>query len=228
VATTNYLAIDLGSSNGRVLHAQWDGARFALHELHRFANGPINLMGTLHWDVLGLWAGVQEGLARYAAQHNQPLAGIAVDTWGVDFALLDANGRMLGNPVCYRDARTEGAFEQITALVPRDDIFATTGIQFTRINTLYQLWSLLDDPQLAIAHSMLMMPDLFHYWLTGQRTAEYTQASTSQCLHAHERRWATELLGRLGLPTHILPPIVQPGSVIGVLRGEVAARGAQL
>ena len=223
--TTNFLAFDLGASNGRALLGRWDGRRFELSELHRFDNGPIAVPGTLHWDVLRLWEGIKEGIARYAAAHREPLAGIGVDTWGVDFALLDRAGRLLGNPVCYRDSRTNGMLEEVTGRVSRQAIFARTGIQFLQINTLYQLYSMARarDPQLEAADTLLMIPDLFNYWLTGRKAAEYTDASTTQFMRVGEPRWATDLLDELGVPTRILPEIIAPGTVLGPLRPEVAA-----
>jgi rhamnulokinase len=223
MATVNFIAADLGASNGRVLLARWDGARFDLQELHRFPNGPVEATGRLYWNALGLWSDIKAGLARYAAQEQTSPAGIGVDTWGVDFALLDRAGRLLGNPVHYRDARNNGMLERAFATVPSATIFAQTGIQFMQINTLFQLLAMRqeNDPQLDAAHTLLMIPDLLHYWLTGRKAAEYTIASTSQMLHAADRRWATGLLAQLGLPTTILPEIVPPGAVLGPLRAAV-------
>lgn len=225
MASVNFIAADLGASNGRVLLARWDGERFALQEYHRFANGPAAVHDRLYWNALGLWSDIKTGLARYAAEESGALAGIGVDTWGVDYALLDTDGRLLGNPVHYRDARNNGMVELTQAVVPADAIFAETGIQFMQLNTLYQLYSMRvhGDPQLDAAATLLMMPDLFHYWLTGRKVAEYTIASTSQMLHAADRRWATGLLAKLQLPTHILPPIVPPGTVLGPVTPAVLA-----
>jgi rhamnulokinase len=222
-ATANFLAVDLGASGGRVLLGRWDGARFALAELHRFANRPVHVLGEWRWDVLQLWSEIKAGLAAYRVAADTALAGIAVDTWGVDFGLFDRAGKLLGNPFCYRDARTAGVEPRLFQRAPRNEIFALTGIQFMRINTLYQLFSMIGDPQLEAAETLLMMPDLFHYWMTGRKVAEYTQASTSQCFHARERRWANELLDRLDLPSRILPEVVFPGTVIGELRGDITA-----
>lgn len=222
-ATANFLAADLGASNGRVLLGRWDGSRFELEVLHRFENGPTQVLDRLYWDALALWREVNAGIARYAATHTEPLAGIGLDTWGVDYGLLDSAGRLLGNPVHYRDSRTAGVMEKVFEVVPRREIFEVTGLQFLQLNTLIQLYSmrLERDPQLDCAARLLMMPDLFHYWLTGHQIAEYTIASTSQMLDAATRAWAHDLLRRLDLPTHILPEIVQPGAVIGPLRPEV-------
>lgn len=224
-SSVHFIAADLGASNGRVLQADWDGARFALAELHRFENGPTAVQDRFYWDVLGLWRSIKEGLARFAAQSQGAPAAIGIDTWGVDFALLDRAGRLLGNPVHYRDARTNDLEAKLFGVVPADQVFATTGIQFMQINTLIQLYSmyLARDPQLDAAATLLMMPDLFHYWLTGRKTVEYTIASTSQMLHAADRRWATGLLAQLHLPTHILPPIVAPGTTLGPLLPEIVA-----
>ncbi len=225
MSTVNFIAVDLGASNGRVLLARWDGARFELHELHRFTNGPVAVLDRLYWNALGLWSEIKTGLARYAASERTVPAAIGLDTWGVDFALLDRAGRLLGNPVHYRDPRNNGMEARLFGSVPSDDIFAITGIQFMQINTLVQLFAMRHtaDPQLDAAATLLMIPDLFHYWLTGRIAAEYTIASTSQMLHAAERRWATGLLARAQLPTHILPPIVPPGTVLGPLLPTVVA-----
>ncbi|MBI3944199.1 MAG: rhamnulokinase [Chloroflexi bacterium] len=222
----HFLAVDLGASSGRVVLGQWDGTAFDLQEVHRFPNRPINVLGHWHTDVLALWSEIKTGLARYAAQpRTGDLAGIGIDTWGVDFALLDKSGHLLGNPYQYRDGRTNGMFEKVLSRVPRQEIFEQTGIQFIQINTLYQIYSMVldHDPQLENAASFLMLPDLFNYWLTGRQAAEYTDATTSQMFHSRERRWATELLAKLTIPTGILPPIITPGTILGKLLPEVAA-----
>ncbi len=220
-----YLAVDLGASSGRVMAGAWDGARFALRELHRFPNEPVRLQGHLHWDVLRLWHEIKIGLARYAAEAAGPPAGIGVDTWGVDFGLLDGAGRLLGNPYHYRDARTDGMPEQVDRAVAPAELYARTGIQRMSINTIYQLVSLrrAQDPQLAAAETLLLMPDLFHYWLTGRKVAEYTMATTTQMFDARERDWARPLLARLDLPVDILPAPVVPGTLLGALRPDLAA-----
>jgi rhamnulokinase len=215
--TTNFLAIDLGASSGRVIVGRWDGQRFALHELHRFSNGPVAVLGHLHWDVLRLWHEIKTGIARYAAQDDSPLAGIGIDTWAVDFALLDQAGQLLGNPYHYRDRRTEGMLERVDQQISSERLYTQTGIQRLPINTLYQLVSmrLSDDPQLEVAATLLLIPDLFHYWLTGRKVGEYTNATTTQFFDAREPRWASGLLQDLDLPEHILPEVVAPGPVLG-------------
>jgi rhamnulokinase len=221
--SVNYLAIDLGASSGRVMLGRWDGQRFALHELHRFPNGPVAVRGHLHWDVLRLWQEITTGIARYTAQDDAPLAGIGIDTWGVDFALLDRAGQLLGNPYHYRDRRTDGMLPVVDGFVHAERLYAQTGIQHLPINTLYQLVSMRQsgDPQLDTADTLLLMPDLFHYWLTGQKVAEYTNATTTQFFDARERRWATDLFAALDLPSQILPRVVAPGTLLGDLLPDV-------
>ncbi len=221
--TANFLAVDLGASGGRVMLGRWDGARFELTELHRFGNGPVSIHGRLHWNHLRLWEEILTGLRAYTARFNDLPAGIGVDTWGVDYALLDRTGRLLGNPYHYRDHATDGMMEQAFARVSRREIYAATGIQFMQLNTLYQLFArvLAGDPHLEWADTLLFTPDLFHYWLTGRKAAEYTIASTSQMLDPYSRAWATDLLGRLDIPAHFLPPLIDPGLVWGDLLPEV-------
>lgn len=219
----NFLAIDLGASSGRVILGRWDGKRFDLSELHRFPNGPVQVMGHLHWDVLRLWQEIKAGISLYAAQHKESLVGIGVDSWAVDFALLDSTGRLLGNPYHYRDRRTQGLPEQVDRYISPHEIFAQTGIQRLPINTLYQLASMRrsGDPQLDAANTFLMIPDLFHYWLTGRKVAEYTTATSTQFYDAIKQTWATELLETLGIPARILPPVIPPGTILGSLLPEV-------
>ncbi len=219
----NFLAVDLGASNGRLLLGRWDGTRFHLNEVHRFCNGPVTVMGHKHWDTLRLWEEIKTGLSRYSAEYKEVPAAIGVDTWGVDFGLLDGAGRLLGNPYHYRDSQTDGMMETLFQTVPADQVFAETGIQFMQFNSVFQLYAMVRrcDPQLAAARRLLFMPDLFHYWLTGVQSAEYTIATTSQMLGARERQWASGMLGRLGIPTEILPEIVRPGTVLGALLRDV-------
>lgn len=220
----NFLAFDLGASGGRALLGRFDGERFALDELHRFDNGPVQVMGNFHWDVLRLWREIKAGLRAYAKHTGAPLHGISVDTWGVDIALLDKRGKLLGNPYHYRDARTDGMPERVASRISPERLYQTTGIQVMQINTLYQLTSMLEhhDPQLELTDTLLMTPDLFHYWLSGELSSEYTIASTSQMLNARKRDWAKETLSELGIPVHMLRPLVQPGTIIGTLQPEVA------
>jgi rhamnulokinase len=216
------VAVDLGAESGRAVVGTFDGERLTLEDVHRFPNVPVAVAGTLHWDFLRLFGDVTAGLRRAAA--GGPVASVGVDTWGVDFGLLDARGRLLANPVHYRDRRTEGMPDLAFGVVSRDEIYAATGIQFMPINTLYQLWSMVraGDPLLGQADRLLMMADLFHHFLAGSAVAEYTNASTSQCLDPVTRDWARPLLERFGIPTGIFPPVVAPGTILGPLRADVA------
>jgi rhamnulokinase len=223
VNSASFLAIDLGAASGRVMLGRWDGQRFELQELHRFGNGPVKVRGHLHWDVLRLWSEIKAGIRKYAAQYDAPLEGIGVDSWAVDFALLDSAGRLLGNPYHYRDPRTNGMPEVVERTVSAQKLYQLTGLQTIQINTLYQLVSMRQssDPQLDAAATLLMIPDLFNYWMTGCAAAEYSTASTTQFFNPVEHGWAVDLFEDLQLPSRILAPIVSPGTVFGELLAEV-------
>ncbi len=223
--TSNYLAFDLGAESGRAVVGLFDGERLELSTIRRFPNGPVRVFDSLHWDVLRLFEEMKQSLSLYRHQFGPGLDGIGLDTWGVDFALIGRNDALLGNPHHYRDPRTEGMLEAAFERVPRGEIFQYTGIQFMEINTLFQLLSmkLHGDPMLEQADALLMMPDLFNYWLTGVKACEFSDATTSQLYNPRERAWARVLLERLGLPTHILQEVVEPGTILGDLRPEVAA-----
>lgn len=218
MTTQTVLAVDLGAESGRVMAVHWDGRSLRLEELHRFANGPINVRGTLYWDFLHLWQQIQTGIEKGKA--HRP-ASLGVDTWGVDFGLLDAQGQLIGNPVHYRDPRTEGMMDWVFERLPRAEIFAQTGIQFMQLNTLYQIASLARarSPQLAIAHTFLTAPDLINHWLTGEKVCEFTNATTTQFFNPITGSWAVDLLAALDAPTDIFPPIVQPGTRLGAYEG---------
>jgi rhamnulokinase len=217
------LAFDLGAESGRGVLGLFDGARLRLEVVHRFPNGPVRTLDTLHWDVLRLYGEMLAALRRCAAEHGG-LDGIGVDTWGVDFALLGRGGTLLGNPRHYRDPHTEGVMEEAFARVPRAEVFRQTGLQFMRFNTLFQLLALQRDrsPLLDVAEMLLFMPDLFHYFFTGIKVNEFTDASTSQLYDPSARGWAYDLVQRFGLPGRVLGTIVQPGTVLGPLRASVA------
>ncbi|MHB8687240.1 MAG: rhamnulokinase [Candidatus Dormibacteraceae bacterium] len=210
------LAIDLGAESGRAVLGTFDGSRLSLKEIQRFANLPVRVRGTLHWDALGLFGSIL-GSLRDASEGSGQLASIGVDAWGVDFGLLDARGQLLGNPVHYRDRRTDGMLEVAFGLVPKEEIYARTGIQFLPFNSLYQLLAMAvnQDPQLALTHSFLTVPSLFSYWLSGVAACELTSASTTQCLDVRSGEWATDLLDRLGIPNRIFGDLVPPGTVLG-------------
>jgi rhamnulokinase len=218
------LAFDLGAESGRGVLGLFDGQRLSLEVVHRFANGPVRTLDALHWDVLHLYAEMLTALRKCAAEHRS-VDGLGVDTWGVDFALLGRGGTLLGNPRHYRDPHTEGVMEAAFARVPRADVFRQTGLQFMRFNTLFQLLALQRDrsPLLDAAETLLFMPDLFHYFFTGIKVNEFTDASTSQMLDPNTRQWAYGLVQAFGLPTKILGSIVPPGTVLGPLRASVAS-----
>jgi rhamnulokinase len=220
----HFLAADLGAESGRVMLGRFDGERLTLTEAQRFDSRPVRLPDGLHTDVLRIFTEMKAGLAAGARLAEGELAGVAVDTWGVDFALLDAAGVLLGNPHHYRDALSEGMLEEAFRRAPREEIFERTGVQFMAINTLYQLLGLKlrGSAALASARTLLMMPDLFDYWLCGRACGELTIASTSQCFDPRRREWAVSLIEQLGLPGGIFPKIVEPGTVIGELLPQVA------
>ncbi len=208
------LSVDLGAESGRVMAVKFNGRSLQQEELHRFPNTTVTINGTLHWDFLALWRNIQAGIEKGKALNP---AGIGVDTWGVDFGLLDKQGNLIGNLVHYRDSRTDDMMDRVFDIVPRAEIFAQTGIQFMQINTLYQLMSLVENhsPQLDIADTLLMAPDLLNYWLTGRKVSELSIASTSQMFNPQTSGWATNLLNKLDIPTDILPEIVPSGTHLG-------------
>lgn len=218
MANKTVLAVDLGAESGRVMAVHFDGASFTLEELIRFPNTPVKVRNTLHWNVLSLWRDIIAGIE--AGMHLQPVS-IGVDTWGVDFALLDAQGQLLGLPVHYRDARTNNIAHGVFERVPWADVFAQTGIQLMQINTLYQLISMVEQrsPVLQVADTFLTIPDLINYWLTGEKVCEYTNATTTQMVDTKERIWAFDLLRSLDVPTYFLPDIVEAGTRLGVFQG---------
>ena len=219
----NYLALDLGAESGRAIIGIINEGKLSLNEVHRFINGPVRLPDGLHWDVLRLWSEIKTGIAS-AVKNGTKLDGIGLDTWGVDFALLDRNSTLLGNPFHYRDARTDGMLDEAFRLIPREAIFENTGIQFMQINTLYQLLSMVlsKSPLLDVAQTFVTIPDLFNYWLSGQITCEFTNATTTQCYDPRQREWAWQVLETLGIPKHIFRPVIQPGTVLGPLLPAVA------
>jgi rhamnulokinase len=220
--TLNLAAVDLGASSGRVMRARFDGRRLSLEEAHRFPNGPVRVLDSLHWDVLRLFAEIKHGLALCARPAG--LDGIGLDTWGLDFGLLDRDDRLIGNPFHYRDPRTDGVPARAFKLVPREVIFEHTGIQFMQINTLYQLLAMTQAGAAALdaAHSLLLIPDLFNFWLSGHKAVEFTNVTTTQMYDQRAGDWAWPLLRRLNLPTHILPPVAPPATLLGPLLPAVA------
>lgn len=214
---SHYLAFDLGAESGRAMLGSLSAGKLALEELHRFPNNPVRVPGALYWDTLRLWHEIQHGIDVAARERKLSLDGIGIDTWGVDFGLLGADGLLIDSPRHYRDPRTNGVMEKLFTVVPRDQVFGYTGVQFMQLNTLYQLYAmkLAGSPALAGARHLLNMPDLFNYWLTGVSRSEQTIASTTQFFNPERMTWATELLKRLDLPGEILSPIVPPGTLLG-------------
>ncbi len=211
-----YAAVDLGASSGRVMAGRVGPGALELTEVHRFPNRPVRVPEGLRWDVLGLYAGVLEGL-RAAGQVDS----VGIDSWAVDYGLLDADGALLGNPVHYRDARTEGVAEKVWATVPAAELYAATGLQYAPFNTLYQLAAARSTAQLGRARRLLLIPDLLSYWLTGEQGTELTNASTTQLIDPRTRDWAYGVAGRLGIDLGLFAPLRRPGDPAGVLRPEV-------
>ncbi len=215
-----YLAIDMGASSGRHLAGLFDGERLRLEEIYRFENGAVEVHGSLYWDLLGLWTQVRAGLRAAGNRWGAEIASVGVDTWGVDFGLLGRGDVLLGNPYHYRDSRTNGAMEKAFEIVSREEIFRHTGLQFMQLNSLYQFLALkwANSPLLEVAETLLMVPDLFHWLLTGVKCNEMTEASTSQFYNPATGDWAVELLEKFDLRTDILGKIEQPGANLGPLR----------
>jgi rhamnulokinase len=212
-------AVDLGASSGRVMSAEVGPDRLELTEVARFANGPVRLRDTLHWDLLALYRGLLEGLR--AA--GPALDAVGIDSWGVDYGLLDATGALLGNPVHHRDARTDGVPERVHGIVPPAELYAATGVQVMPINTIYQLVAAAGTPQLAAASDLLLLPDLLAYWLTGQRRTEVTNASTTGLLDVRARRWSDAVIRRVGVDPALFAPLIEAGERIGELSPQVLA-----
>jgi rhamnulokinase len=211
----SFAAVDLGASSGRVMLARVGEDRLTLHEAHRFANRPVRVGGTLHWDVLGLYREILDGL-----RATEGADSIGIDSWAVDYGLLDSSGALIGNPVHYRDRRTDGVMERVVAEVGADTLYDVGGLQFLPFNTVYQLLASAPPPQ---ARTLLMIPDLLAYWLTGEAGAEVTNASTTGLYDVRSGEWAYPLIERLGLPRRLFPALRRPGSAAGTLRAEVAA-----
>ena len=228
----HYLALDLGAESGRAILGTLTNGRIELTEVHRFLTGPEKLPtmypnlaegakgndNSLVWDFVRFWHEIKDSIQKAAKQVK--LGSIGVDTWGVDFALLDKNGHLISQPYHYRDNRTNGMMEEAFKRLPRERIYEITGIQFMQLNTLFQLLALSsqESPLLQIADKLVMVPDLINYWLTGKVAAEFTEATTSQCFNTRKGCWSQEILSAMDLPIHIFPDIVMPGTVLGPLR----------
>ena len=216
------LAFDFGASSGRAMLGGFDGKTITLEEIHRFSNDPVQMNGTLYWDAPRLFFEIKEGIRKAKAKGG--FDSIGIDTWGVDFALLDQFGDLIANPVHYRDERTAGMMELAFSRVPKAEIYARTGIQFMRLNTIFQLLALTEKRPdlLERAESLLLIPDYFHYLLTGEKKAEYTEATTTQMMDPRTRDWDRELLEKLGIPVRLLPEVIPAGTVYGTLTKELS------
>ena len=221
-----YLAVDLGAESGRVMAGIWNGKKLRLEEVHRFATGGTMLGESLRWNVLRLWGEIESGLTIAGKKYGKQIVSVGADTWGVDFVLLNKQDEILGQPYHYRDARTRGALSRTFKKVPRAEIYAQTGLQFMELNSLYQLlaWQERSPAILEATDTLLFMPDFFHWAMCGAKRAEFTIASTSQFVDPLKRDWSLPLLKQLGLPTHFLPKIVQPGTTLGTFRKSLAER----
>ena len=219
----NVLGIDLGASSGRAMLGTLEGKKLTIREIHRFLNEPVTLCGRFVWDMPRLFHEIKQALLKLS-RSGETVDAIGIDTWGVDFGLLDKNGHLLSLPVHYRDARTNGIPEKVRAIIPDEELFARTGIAFNSFNTLYQLYAMKEegDPALESAQDLLFLPDLLAYFLTGKKGTEYTIASTSQLLDPFKRDWDRELMEKLGIPAHIFGEVKLPGTVRGTLLPEIA------
>lgn len=219
--TKRVLAFDFGASSGRAIIGCFDGDKITLEEVHRFSNDPVSVGGTVYWDVLRLFYEIKQGIIK--AKIAGGFDSIGIDTWGVDFGLIDSEGKLMENPVHYRDARTVGLVDEAFKTMPKEKLYGITGIQFMELNTLFQLISLKKYRpwMLERADKMLFMPDLFGYMLTGKMCAEYSIASTSQLIDLDKRTWSKEILDAYGIKESVFAPLVQPGTVLGELSKEV-------
>ena len=214
----DFLAFDLGAESGRGILGCFDGKQIKLKVLHRFPNGGIRILDNLHWDIISLWREIKNTLA-ICAKNGSNIESIGVDTWGVDFGLLDKTGHLIGLPFHYRDSRTTGVLEKVFDLIPRPSIFELSGCQFMEINTIYQLYSMVltDSPLLRFAETFLTIPDLINFWLTGQKVSEFTNATTTQLYDPRKENWSAELCQVLNIPLGIFPQVIQPGTDIGMI-----------
>lgn len=219
----HFLGFDFGASSGRAMLAAFDGERIEIEEIHRFSNDPVMLCGRFVWDIPRLVFEMKQALNKLSRM-GVKVSAIGIDTWGVDFGLLDKQGHLLGLPVHYRDARTDSVQPEVFKIIPKEELFALTGTAFNTFNTIYQLYAmkLEGDPTLEMADSMLFMPDLLAYFLTGKKGVEYTMASTSQLLNPYTRDWSVEVFERLGLPKKLMAPIERPGALRGTLLPDIA------
>ena len=219
--SAHFLAFDLGAESGRAIVGRLRANVLDIREIHRFPNEPVRQNGSLQWDILRLWHEMRRSFDKVDGPR---IDSLGVDTWGCDYALLGERGELLQNPFHYRDSRTDGVMEAVCKRLSADEIYGVTGIQFLPFNTLYQLYAACQQTPRMIdaADTVVTIPDLLNYWLTGSLVAEYTNATTTQFVDARSRSWAKELLDALDIPTRLLPPIVEPGVLIGRLKSDVS------
>ncbi|MFW6013203.1 MAG: rhamnulokinase, partial [Candidatus Bipolaricaulota bacterium] len=222
-SSKNFIALDLGANSGRAVLGKLKDDLLETEEIHRFSNDPVKILGTIHWNVLMIFREVKRALKKHGSSRRCELSSIGMDTWGVDFGLLDGKGRLIENPVHYRDGRTEGMMDQVLQTFSREEIFRNTGIQFMEFNTLYQLLALKDrDPdQLRRAEDLLMMAGLLGYFLTGEKSEEFTLATTTQLYNPVKDRWSEKLFDLFDLPIDIMPKVERTGAKIGEVRSDV-------
>jgi rhamnulokinase len=219
-----FLAFDFGAESGRAILGILDGKKISLEEIHRFPNKQLHVSGHTHWDLSYLFGELKKGLKSAAQKGHGELLGLGVDTWGVDFGLVGKDDQVLENPYAYRDQRTEGMMDRAFQLIPREEMYAFTGIQFMPFNSVFQLMSVTESESALLdkIQTLLFMPDLLNFLLTGQKLSEYTIASTSQLLNARKRDWEPGIFEKLGLPLHIMAPVIQPGTSVGQLLPEIS------
>jgi len=224
MSKAKFLAFDFGAESGRAILGILDSKEIKLEEIHRFSNLQLNISGHIQWDISYLFNELKKGLTSAAAKGHKEFLGIGINTWGVDFGLVGRDNQILGNPYAYRDSRTEGMINKAFKLMPKEDIYSYTGIQFMPFNSIFQLLSLVESqsPLLDVSETLLFMPDLFNFLLSGQKYSEYTIASTSQLLNAEKVGWEKEIFNKLHLPINIMAPVIQPGTVIGQLLPDIA------
>jgi sugar (pentulose or hexulose) kinase len=212
-------AIDIGASGGKEFLAKFDGQLLEIEEIYRFKNSPISLASNLFWDFLRLFDEVKKGIQIAVHSSEGKLLSFGLDTWGTDFALLDKTGKLAGNPYCYRDPRTNEIMEKVFKIIPRNEIYKRTGVQFMQFNTLFQLYAMVDENPAALSHAgtFFMIPDLFNYYLTGEKKCEYTNATTTQFYDPTNDKWDEQMLRKLLIPTEMLAEVIQPGNVLGNL-----------
>jgi len=221
-----YIAVDLGAESGRVMLGSVSAEKLALEEIHRFGNGPVEENSSLRWDFNKLLSEIKTGIGKAAKTAGAQVWGIGIDSWGVDFGLLDADGELIENPYHYRDSQTNGMMDKAFKLMSKREIYENTGVQFMQLNSLYQLLAMRINNSVALAKAanLVFIADLFSYFLCGRIFGEYSLASTSQFMNMRTSQWSREILDKLSLPIEIMPKIIQPGSVVGQLTSEIGKK----